>query len=54
MSEVGDRLIDFEADNFDSLVDKFLKEKEVVELWADFVYNEYINSSREPDDMEDR
>lgn len=44
----------FEEKNWDWLIEKFLKTKEVAELWADFVYNEYQDSAREPDDLEDR
>ena len=41
MSYYNDILLKFEEDNWDWLVDKFLKEKEVFHLWADFVYQEY-------------
>jgi hypothetical protein len=49
-----DHLAKFEEDNFDWLIDEFLKTKEAALLWADFVYNKYVGSMREPDDMEDR
>ena len=50
----NDKLVEFEESGFDWLIDKFLEEKEVADLWAEFVYNEYVNSTKEPDDMEDR
>ena len=47
-------MTEFEESNFDLLIEKFLKEKEVADLWADFVYNEYEDSLRNvPDRTED-
>jgi len=47
-----DRFVEFEESNFDTLVDKFIRKYQ--DKWDDFVYDEYQNSFREPDDMEDR
>ncbi len=51
MSDNADRMIEFEEQNFDRLIDKFLQIKAVRDLWEDFVYNEYEDSLRdfEPD-----
>ena len=54
MSDNGDRMIKFEEDNYDWLVEKFLNIKNVRDLWDDFVYNEYNNSLQDPPDLEDR
>jgi len=40
----SDGLIEFEERGWDELIDKFLKIKQVRELWEDFVYNEYQDS----------
>ena len=50
----GDQLLDFEAQNFESLVDKFLDIKSVRSLWEEFVYNEYEDSFGDAPDTEDR
>jgi len=50
----SDRMIIFEESNFDSLVEKFLKTKEVANLWADFVYGEYQDSLGDFPDGENR
>ena len=50
----GDRLIEFEEHNYDLLVEKFLKIKNIRDLWEDFVYNEYEDSlAEEPPDAND-
>lgn len=56
MSDMGDRLIDFEADHFQELaekfVDKYLKDNKVVrDLWEQFVEDEFTDNIRdiEPD-----
>jgi len=49
MSYMGDRLIDFEADNYDDLVEKFLDIKEIREKWEQFIYDEYESDMPEPD-----
>ena len=47
----SDELIKFEEQNFDDLVDKFLKIKAVRDLWDDFVYEQYQDSLQDaPDD----
>ena len=53
MSHLGnDILVDFETDNFEDLAEKFVRQKEVIGLWADFVYSEYEKSLKdiEPDE----
>ena len=47
-----DRLIKFEENNYDRLVEKFIELYE--DKWGEFVYDKYVNSMREPDNMEDR
>ena len=49
MSHHGDKMIDFENDYFDMLIDKFLEKKEIRPIWEDFVYEEYNKSLQEPD-----
>ena len=41
-------MVEFEEHNWDWLVDKFLKIKQVRDLWDDFVYNEYEKSLQDP------
>ena len=45
-------MIEFEEKNHDWLIEKFLKEKEAADLWADFIYNEYNNSLLDIPDRE--
>lgn len=47
-----DRLIRFEEDNYDTLMEKFIKLYQ--DKWDELVYDEYTDSMWEPDDMEDR
>ena len=49
-----DRLIEFEEDNFDYLVEKFLRLKTIVDAWGDFVYEQYEDSLKDAPDGEDR
>jgi hypothetical protein len=50
----GDKLIEFEEQNWDWLIDRFLEGKIVRDMWEEFVYNEYEKSLQDPPDMEDR
>jgi hypothetical protein len=50
----GDRLIKFEENNFDWLIEAFLKTKVVAPLWYEFVENEYEKSFAEPDEGDDK
>ena len=47
----SDGMLDFEADNYDDLVEKFLDIKAVRDMWENFVCDEYEDecSSHEPD-----
>lgn len=60
MSDIGDRLIDFEADHFQELAEKFVdkyiaSDKTVRNLWEDFVEAEFNDSmcDVEPPDREE-
>jgi hypothetical protein len=47
----GDRILQFEEDNFDWLLDKFfLNNKAIKEEWDNFVYEEYEKSLQEPEE----
>ena len=46
--------IEFEEKNWDWLIDKFLKKKEITDLWEQFIYEEYEDSLRDLADMEDK
>ena len=54
MSSSGDMMNKFQEDNWDILLIKFLKEKEVKDLWEEFCYNEWMDSLADaPEDKED-
>ena len=43
------KLIIFEQEHFEALMEEFLKDQTIREMWDEFVYTEYINSLREPE-----
>jgi hypothetical protein len=47
-------LLEFEEKNFVELAEKFINKKGVIDLWTEFVYNEFVASlpcePPEPDD----
>lgn len=47
----SDRMINFEEDNWDWLIDKFLKIHK--DEWEEFIYEEYMNNYPEPPDYEE-
>ena len=51
--DLSDKLIDFEAENFTELAEKFIGLKSIRDKWADFVYEEYTNSIPEPPERDD-
>lgn len=49
----GMDIVEFEEQNADWLTEKFMKRKDIQQLWSDFVYDEYFNKPC-PEDREDR
>ncbi len=50
MSYNGDKILEFEEQNWTALVEKFLNSKDIVDKWEQFVYDQYCQSivDREP------
>lgn len=45
----SDALIRYEENNYDDLLEKFIIQPEIVDLWQAFVWEEYENAMPEPD-----
>lgn len=49
----SDAIIRYEENNYENLLEKFIKQPEIVDLWQAFVWEEYENDMPEPD-IDDR
>jgi hypothetical protein len=49
MSDLSNKYVKFEEDNFVDLAEKFVRLPAIETKWIDFVDEEYIKSHQEPD-----